>query len=55
MKQFELWFMDGFFVRGSVHSLILDEIYLFVASQLQIKKELLRIVQLNPKLEVEYS
>ncbi len=54
MGRFELWLTDGFFVRRSVHSLICDETYLFLASQLQVKDELLSLFKLYPQLEVEY-
>ncbi len=55
MGRLKPWFTKELFVRESVHSLILDEAYLFMASQLQVKDELLSLLKPYPKLEVEYG
>ncbi len=55
MGHFELCIPEEFFVRGSVHSLYIDEPYLFLASQLQVKVELLSLLKLYPKSGVKYD
>ncbi len=54
MGRLKPWFTKGLFVRESVHSLTIDEVYLFMVSQLQVKDELLSLLKPYPKLKVEY-